>query len=308
MDAGTRRPRRDGLSRRQAITSVGLAAAGLGALGTGLVLRLPQAAGGADPAEGGTPSPTPSPTPDLFAAAQTRIEAYLADLGDRITLAVRDQVSGVELTVGTRPFQTASIVKVDILAALLLRAQQQGQQLTATDRQRARPMIVSSDNAAASALYQRIGRVNGLTAANRTLGLSETTPNVHWGMTKTTAADQVRLLAAITAADGPLAPASRELILDLMGQVDKAQRWGVPAAATPQTTDSYVKNGWVPDDSNGSRWEVNTIGRLVEPGHDWLVAILSDNHVKLSDGITMVEKLAKYALGELRELPAVTIP
>ncbi|MGW4462632.1 serine hydrolase [Micromonospora sp. NPDC004704] len=307
MEAGTNRSRRGGLSRRQAITSAALAAAGLGVLGTGLVLRLPEAAGEAGPGAN-TPSPTPSPTPDLLAEAQTRIEAYVAALGERITLAVRDQVTGTELTVGTRAFQTASIVKVDILAALLLRAQEKGEQLTATDRQRARPMIVISDNNAASALYQKIGKVAGLTAANRTLGLVETKPNVHWGMTTTTAADQVRLLAAITATDSPLAPASRAMILDLMSQVDKTQRWGVPAAATAQTTGVYVKNGWVPDDANGNRWEVNTIGRLVEPGHDWLVAVLSDNHVKLQDGTAMVEKAVTYALGELRELPAVTIP
>lgn len=305
MPRGTRRR---GLSRRQVISTTLVAVAGVGALGTGVVLRFPEAAGVASSSVQEAPSPTPSPTPDYFAEAQTRIEAYVTQTGARVAISVRDLSTTTDLTVGSRAFQTASIVKVDILAALMLRLQDQGKQITAADRERARKMITISDNDSATALFNKIGGVSGLTAANKKLGLTQTKPDVHWGMTSTTTTDQIKLLADIAGTDGPLTPASRELILDLMGQVDSTQRWGVPAAATTATTDVFVKNGWVPDDANKGRWQVNSIGRLVEPGHDWLIAVLSDDHVKQADGIKLIEQVVKYTMGELRTLPAVTAP
>ncbi|MFI6759812.1 serine hydrolase [Micromonospora sp. NPDC050417] len=304
---GKRSRQGGGLSRRQTLASGVVAAAGLAALGAGVVLRQPDAVGGSAAAKD-TPSPTPSPTPDYFAEAKTRIEAYVTQTGGRIAIGVRDLLTTTDLTVGTRHFQTASIVKVDILSSLLLRLQDQGGQLTASDRERARKMIVISDNDSATALFNKIGGVSGLTAANKKLGLTETKPDVHWGMTSTTAADQIRLLETITSTDGPLEASNRELILDLMSQVDSEQRWGIPAAATAATTDVFVKNGWVQDDANKLRWQVNSIGRLVEPGHDWLVAVLSDDHVKQTDGIKLVEQVAKYTLDELRTLPPVALP
>jgi hypothetical protein len=56
--------------------------------------------------------------------------------------------------------------------------------------------------------------------------------------------------------------------------------------------------------ADGGRWQVNTIGRLVEPGHDWLVAVLSHHHTTRAAGVRMVEAIARLALGELRAIPA----
>ncbi|MFK3979282.1 serine hydrolase [Micromonospora sp. NPDC050397] len=305
MPRGTRRR---GLSRRQVISSTLVAVAGVGALGTGVVLQFPEAAGVTSSSVQDAPSPTPSPTPDYFAEAQTRIEAYVTQTNARVAISVRDLSTTTDLTIGSRAFQTASIVKVDILAALMLRLQDQGRQITAADRERARKMIVISDNDSATALFNKIGGVSGLNAANKKLGLTQTKADVHWGMTSTTSGDQIKLLSDISGTDGPLTPTSRELILDLMGQVDSTQRWGVPAAASTATTDVFVKNGWVPDDANKGRWQVNSIGRLVEPGHDWLIAVLSDDHVKQADGIKLIEQVVKYTMGELRTLPVVTAP
>jgi hypothetical protein len=88
-----------------------------------------------------------------------------------------------------------------------------------------------------------------------------------------------------------------------MSQVDEGQDWGVTAAATARTTKVYAKNGWDNVSADGGRWTVNSIGRLVEPGHDWLVAVLSSHHTTQPAGIKMVEKVARYVIGELREIP-----
>ncbi|MEQ4303630.1 serine hydrolase [Plantactinospora sp. B6F1] len=296
---------RRGPRRRELLAGTAAALLGAGVAGTGLAYRW---AGPVDagPRPAAVPSPvrpTPSPTPDHAALARTRIERYLRGVGGRVTLAARDRASGLAVVAGTRRYQTASIVKVDILAALLLRRQNQGRKLSAYERQLARAMIVVSDNDAASSLYATIGRRTGLAAANRTLGLRQTTPSASWGMTTTTAADQLRLLTALTDPAGPLGDAGRDFLLGLMGQVDKEQDWGITAAAGPASTASYVKNGWTTADADDGLWLANSIGRIVEPGRDWLVAVLSDHHPTRQQGIAAVEKAARYALTELRAIP-----
>lgn len=204
------------------------------------------------------------------------------------------------MTVGARRFETASIVKVNILAALLLRQKPPGKALSSDTRRLAEAMITSSDNDAAVALWQRIEGSRGLTAANRALGLRETRPNSRWGLTTTTVADQLRLLTALTSPTGPLTPQDRDLIMGLMNRVIPEQRWGVTAARETGSRSASVKNGWDTVDVDGGRWLVNSIGRIVEARHDWLIAVLSDHHVSQEEGVRVVEKAATYVLKELR--------
>ena len=153
------------------------------------------------------------------AASNSRLEDFVAGQDGHVAVAVLDRVTGTQLiTNGDRSFDTASVVKVDVLAALLLQAQQAGTALTDDEDRLATAMITRSDNDATTALWQRIGGADGLATANRTLGLSETTPGANgvWGLTTTTAADQLRLLAAVTDPAGPLRPAGRAYLLGLM--------------------------------------------------------------------------------------------
>jgi hypothetical protein len=163
-------------------------------------------------------------------------------------------------------------------------------------------MITMSDDAAASSLWRRIGAGTGLSAANRALGLTETTPGSGgaWGATTTTAADQRRLLQAVTDPAGPLSAGHRDYLLDLMSHVIDSQDWGVPAAASSQATACQVKNGWTPFSAQFGQWTVNSIGRIVEPGHDWLAVVLSDRNTSQSAGIRTVEAAVRLAVGGLR--------
>jgi hypothetical protein len=285
-----------------------LAVAGVGTAGAGAAWRLSGSSHESTPAARRTPTtpPTPSPTPDYLAAARTKIEAYVAKVGKgHLTLAVQDRKSAIAVSVGTTRFQTASIIKVDILAALLLRERQGKHDITDGDRRNAKKAITLSDNDAATALFGKIGGAAGLIAANKMFGMKDTKPIAHWGTSTTTAADQIRLLTAITDESGPLDDDGRRYLFDLMSQVDEGQDWGVPAAASAETTGVYVKNGWDNVSVDAGLWQVNTIGRLVEPDHDWLVAVLSNHHTTQPAGVKMVESVAKYALGELRKIPVV---
>ncbi|OIK27803.1 serine hydrolase [Streptomyces malaysiense] len=217
----------------------------------------------------------------------------------RATVAVLDLDAGATTPVvrgEDRAYDTASIVKVDILAALLLKAQDERRALTDDERGHAEPMIRRSDNDAADALWREIGQDAGLTAANRRLGLTSTTAGTggRWGLTRTTAGDQIRLLRAVfdDSADTPLNPDSRAYVRALMGEVLPEQSWGVSAVAAPG---AELKNGWLQRTTTGL-WDVNSIGEVTIGGHRCLVAVLSDGSASMSDGVSLVERTARTAL------------
>ena len=85
-----------------------------------------------------------------------------------------------------------------------------------------------------------------------------------------------------------------------MSQVEDDQDWGVPAAASAQATDVYVKNGWMDDATDNGLWVNNSVGRIVEPGHDWLVVVLTSGNTGESSGIDVVEHAATLAVDGLR--------
>ncbi|MFD6323125.1 serine hydrolase [Streptomyces sp. NPDC058442] len=197
-------------------------------------------------------------------------------------------------------YDTASIIKVDILAALLLQAQDAGRHLTAHERALAEPMIRNSDNAATSTLWREIGQAPGLEAANKRLGLTSTKggPDTKWGLTRTTASDQIRLLlsvfdsAATSKTGSPLNKESRAYIQTLMSRIASDQAWGVSAASG---TEYALKNGWLQRTASGL-WNVNSVGQVTVDGHRYLVAVLSDGSASMSDGISLVEWAARQAV------------
>ncbi|BCB77214.1 serine hydrolase [Phytohabitans flavus] len=272
--------------------------AGIATAGAGVVtMRSDGVAGATGPGSArASERPTPSPTPDQVAKTKTVLERFVRDNGGRVAIALHDRVTGAALSVGTRRFRTASIVKVDILAALLL----DDDTLTSTQRAQATEMITVSDNDAASSLFRTVGGVSGLNKANATFGMKETKANSAWGITTTTAADQVRLLQSITSDDGPLSTAGTKFVLRLMTEVVDEQRWGVPAAAPAKASGVWVKNGWVQVSADDNLWVVNSIGRIAEDGHDWLMAVLSDHHATQEKGIEIVEQAAATALKSMR--------
>ncbi|MET8714887.1 serine hydrolase [Streptomyces sp. NPDC004735] len=197
-------------------------------------------------------------------------------------------------------YDTASIVKVDILATLLLQSQDAGRHLTAQERALAEPMIRNSDNAATNALWREIGGAPGLEAANKRIGLTATKGGhgPKWGLTQTTASDQIRLLlcvfggAAPTKTDLPLNKESRAYIQSLMTRVASDQSWGVSAASG---SSHALKNGWLQRTASGL-WDINSVGRVTVDGHSYLVAVLSDGSPSMNQGISMVERAARQAV------------
>ncbi|MEV7085720.1 serine hydrolase [Streptomyces sp. NPDC093085] len=232
-----------------------------------------------------------------------RLAAMTKPAKTSVSVAVIDLADGREADYGvtrSRTYDTASIVKVNILVALLLRAQDEHRPLNAIEKSQAAEMIKVSDNVSASALWRAIGRGPGLDAANRRLGMTGTTggEDGFWGLTQSTAADQITLLSAVFGDDrtSPLTAASRAYVRGLMGGIAAGQDWGVSAAGTV----TGLKNGWLSRTSTGL-WDVNSIGRIVVDGHSYLLAVLSTGNATMKDGITLVERAATTAIAASRE-------
>ncbi|WP_329246309.1 hypothetical protein OG223_11920 [Streptomyces sp. NBC_01478] len=237
--------------------------------------------------------PVTEPTVDYDALLATAMKSVTPTRAQKVSVAVLDLTSGESATYGSAAFDTASIVKVDILATLLLQAQDAGRRLTATEKSYATTMIENSDNNSATALWNIIGTADGLDTANKTFGLTGTTggDGPLWGLTQTTAADQLTLLQQVFGDDSKLSSASKSYIQGLMGQIEADQQWGVSAAA--DGSQWRLKNGWLARSTTGL-WDVNSIGRVTgTDGDKYLIAVLSKGSTTQTKGITLIEAAAK---------------
>lgn len=192
---------------------------------------------------------------------------------------------------GDEEFAAASAVKLELLAALLLRAQDEGRALTQAEQGRVRKMIVASDNDAAVQVYAALGGPGGLRPALHRLGLHDTDPDPQFGLTTTTAKDQTRMVSALTAAGSPLSKDSKESILRLLSQVNADQTWGISAASF-EGEQTAQKNGWLARSSENNRWIVNSTGRVSGEKTDVALSVLSHGHRSQRDGIAFVERVA----------------
>jgi hypothetical protein len=238
------------------------------------------------------------------AAENARLAAALTPVlrqgTGNLAAGVVDAATGaVAVYGGGREFHTASIIKVDILASLLLEHQWSDAPLSAGQRGLAAEMIEDSDDEAANELWDAVGQGQGLNAANEELGLRQTTPGdgIYWGLTSTTVDDQLRLLADLVSSRSPLSPGSRSYELGLMRHVAADQDWGVTAAAVPATA-AAVKDGWLPDGST-TAWVINSIGVISRNGHEMLVAVLSSDQPSESAGIAQVDAAARAAVSAI---------
>lgn len=251
------------------------------------------------------PAQAPPGLPDTRTSAPTGVnnaltrvlEPIRAQSGTQVSVAVLEPRTGRRTVYGSQTHITASLAKVNILAALLLRAQRERQSLTSWEISTAASMIQSSDNDSASALWQRIGGGPGLADANKALGLTSTQagPGTHWGLTRTTAADQLTLLTAVFTDHSPLSKASRHLIQTFMGRIDADQDWGVSVEGSHW----QLKNGWL-QRSHSQRWTINSMGRVKAHGSTFHVVVLSHGSPSMSHGISTVERAAQTAVHALR--------
>jgi beta-lactamase class A len=255
----------------------------------------------AAPATGGATSPS-APGPARPASHASPLgpaaRSYLDTRDGTARVAVYDLTTGQEWSLGGGAAQAeASIVKVDILEALL--SQRPGG-LTADDQSQAQQMIEDSDNDAATSLWDLVGGGTGIGAYNTQAGLTQTTPSLcvvctgfpwpGWGLTTTTAQDQIVLLRRLVEPGGPLTASERKYALSLMENVMQDQQWGV-SSGVPAGVTVALKNGWLPLDSANDNWQINSIGWVSGDGRDYLLAMLSTGNPSEQYGIDTLNSL-----------------
>ncbi len=214
------------------------------------------------------------------------IAAYVASRADDVTVAVQDLTTNqiYQFRPGVQE-NTASTLKVDILATLLGQAQAAGRGLTPEEQSLAVPMIEESLDSAADTLWTRLGP-GAVGAFERSAGMTATVPATDgvWGSTQTTALDRLAMLRAVVEPNALLTDGSRAYILDLMEHVTPSQDWGATGGVPPGVTVA-LKNGFAP--SIG--WQINTEGWVNGDGRDYLIGVLTNANASEQYGIDTVD-------------------
>jgi beta-lactamase class A len=232
------------------------------------------------------------------------IQSYLATRTGDITMALYDDTNG--RTYLYRPGvteTTASIIKVDILATLLHQAVVAGQPLDQQTADLATTMIENSDDNAATALWNQAGGPTGVGAFNAGAGLTGTALNAqgYWGLSTTSAADQLAVLQTLVFPNDLLDDPSRSYELGLMENDEADQQWGV-SGGVPSGVTVALKDGWDPIGPTQA-WQVNSIGWINGQGRDYLLAVLTDGNATEGYGISTIEGVAGLVWQELAPPP-----
>jgi beta-lactamase class A len=190
-----------------------------------------------------------------------------------------------------KAFDSASVVKVTVLGALLRQAMDAHRTLTPREVALSTAMITRSDNAATSVLWRQVGP-HGISRFLDLAGMRHTVPAAdgHWGLSQVTAGDQLKLLQLLTSDHPALDRPSRTYALALMQRVVPDQRWGVSAGA-PGTAAVHLKNGWLPRTAHG--WRVHSIGAFTSGGHDGGIVVLSHGDPTMEYGITTIQDASR---------------
>ncbi len=242
----------------------------------------------------------------LAARLSAGIEAALRGRAGHQAVTVHDQVTGVSCRADARrQFDSASIVKAIILAALLRWHQETSTPLSPWEQGEATSMITWSDNDAATDLWNWVGR-SRLEHFLRLAAMNETElgAGLYWGLTQVTAHDEMLLLDLLTQPNPVLSAAYREYQLRLMARVIPGQRWGTPAGA-PAGVTVHVKNGWLPD---GTGWHINSIGAFTGTGVNYAIVVLTDDNPSEQYGIATIEDVARLVHQELSAARAAAGP
>ncbi|WP_068403401.1 FG-GAP-like repeat-containing protein, partial [Kribbia dieselivorans] len=219
--------------------------------------------------------------------------SYIQSRPGNVTVAVRRPGTSTVYTYTKGPTVniTASIVKVELMAGVMLKAQDSGRALTAWEKSQIVPMIRSSDNNAATALFNYLGGRAGLDRVSARLGLFSTRAEAagHWGLTTTSASDQTRLIEHFAKATGQLTSTNRTYGRTQMLNVTSSQDWGVSAGPPAGTV--ALKNGWLP---RSTGYHANSIGLSTYSSPDYAIAVLTQaNPGTLSTQISTIEGVSK---------------
>jgi hypothetical protein len=201
----------------------------------------------------------------------------------------------------TMRITTASVIKAQVLGAVLLHAQDEHRGLDSRERSLIHPMIeYSLNDPYVSDLYEEVGGVAGMNRFDRRMHATSTTNTLEYGATVTTAEDRTRIALRMLHGRGPLHPAARATAWHYMAHVvNPTQRWGI-TAGVPRGWHVALKNGFYPI-PGPARWRVGSTGFVRAPGRSggYAVTIMTDHDASQHQGITLVERVSRHVAGFL---------
>jgi beta-lactamase class A len=263
-----------------------------------------------------TVAPSASPKASTSQAAGplgARAQAYIAGRRGRVEAVVYDLSTGRQWTLGQQgPQAEASVVKLEILEAVLSQRTAQRMVLSLTEQELTPPMIEQSDNQAATTLWGVVGGAKGMRAFDHRVGLVHTSPSnclqcpgsswPGWGLTTTTPQDQITLLRQLVQLSGGLDRNDQKYALHLLENVTPSQRWGV-SAGVPAGATVALKNGWLALGAGNSDWQINTVGWVSGDGRNYLMAVLSTGNPSEQYGIDTLNHLGAMVWSALAPHP-----
>ncbi len=188
-----------------------------------------------------------------------------------------------------RVFPSASVLKAMLLVAYTQDARDRP--LRRDERALLAPMVKRSDNAAASAVFTRLGtaRLERLARQARMTRFKASSPI--WGNSRITARDQTRFFLNL---ETLLPPRHRAYGLRLLRQIVPSQRWGIGRLDLPDWR-VYFKGGW-----GAGTGAVDHQVVLLRRGDERIaVAVLTANNGSHAAGKATLEGVFRRLLGSL---------
>jgi beta-lactamase class A len=255
-------------------------------------------------------TPSDSPTSGQHRGGKPKVgknpfASLASTYSSSVTAAVYDAATGKTYLLHPGVTEdTASIVKVEIMGTLLHQAQSSGGTLPGTELALMMSMIEASDNNSATQLLADAGGPSNVKQFDEAVGMTHTEPHATtpyingdpnlpaWGLTTTTAADEVKLVRAFAYSNSALNTTNRNYGVSLMTHIEADQAWGVTGGVAPGATVA-LKNGWLPlDVASNSNWQVDSIGWIHGNGRDYVLAVLTKGNASEQAGIDAIEHIS----------------
>jgi beta-lactamase class A len=212
----------------------------------------------------------------------------------RVTASIQDVRDGC--TYHLHPamrITTASVIKAQVLGAVLLKAQGEHRHLDARERHDIHPMIRwSYNNPYVPDLYNDVGGVAGMDRFDSRMHARHTVNTEEYGATVTTSNDRTHIVRRMLYGGGPLRAAYRRIAWRYMSDVTPTQRWGITAGIRQGWTVA-LKNGFYP--MPGRQWRVGSTGFLRAPGRHrgYAITVMTDEDRTQVAGIRLVQQVAR---------------
>jgi hypothetical protein len=182
---------------------------------------------------------------------------------------------------------------VMFMVALLREPDVRHDSLSSGERHLLGPMIKRSDNAAATAVFNRVGEAALYRLADDA-GMDHFTTQPLWGLTTITAREQARFMFRL---ERFIPKRHRAYAMHLLTTIVSSQRWGIPRVA-PAHWKLHFKGGW----SGAPSWRVNQVMLLRRPRRRLSLAILTREQPSFAYGTESIEGVAKRLLAGYNRL------